>query len=399
MTHLTMPTELTPISPVKIQGDNIGLDLGSSNWPFVRQDGTTPLTATWDAGSFEIQALTFRSRATTGTAPFTVDSTTLVANLNAAQVDGLHVATSGGALADMSAANTWSANQLFFQNIEIQFDSSAQFISAAGSSILRLNAAAQLELGIAGTVQVFLLNGSFEPVTTDDIDLGSSGRKFKAGFFSGEVLANTFQSDVATGTAPFTVASTTEVANLRAASAATATSATNADDSDTVDGLHVATSGGALADMSAENSWSNHQTFVVGKELRFVDSNSFIKSIATSQLVVNSGAILFFQIAATTKLLVTSASMVGTVFFQTPNFISTVAIGTKPYACTSTDLNTNLNADQVDGKDAADLNPATTKGDLILQDASATVRLPVGTNGQVLTADSTEASGVKWVTP
>ncbi|MCH8854547.1 MAG: hypothetical protein IID41_18120 [Planctomycetes bacterium] len=76
-----------------------------------------------------------------------------------------------------------------------------------------------------------------------------------------------------------------------------------------------------------------------------------------------------------------------------------MSIGTPPIEVTSTDVCANLNADQVDGKDAADLNPATTKGDLILQDASATVRLPVGTNGQVLTADSTEASGVKWVTP
>lgn len=36
-----------------------------------------------------------------------------------------------------------------------------------------------------------------------------------------------------------------------------------------------------------------------------------------------------------------------------PNFISNVAIGTQPYACTSTTVNTNLNADQVDGKHEA----------------------------------------------
>jgi hypothetical protein len=39
----------------------------------------------------------------------------------------------------------------------------------------------------------------------------------------------------------------------------------------------------------------------------------------------------------------------------------------------------------------------TTKGDLIAATASATVsRLGVGTNGQVLTADSTAATGLKW---
>jgi hypothetical protein len=39
---------------------------------------------------------------------------------------------------------------------------------------------------------------------------------------------------------------------------------------------------------------------------------------------------------------------------------------------------------------------ATTKGDLLVRGASALGRVAVGTNDQVLTADSTEASGVKW---
>lgn len=42
------------------------------------------------------------------------------------------------------------------------------------------------------------------------------------------------------------------------------------------------------------------------------------------------------------------------------------------------------------------LSPTTTKGDLIVRGASANARLPVGTNGQVLIADSAEATGVKW---
>jgi hypothetical protein len=42
------------------------------------------------------------------------------------------------------------------------------------------------------------------------------------------------------------------------------------------------------------------------------------------------------------------------------------------------------------------LAPTTTKGDLIGHNGTANVRVPVGTNGHVLTADSAEASGVKW---
>ena len=42
------------------------------------------------------------------------------------------------------------------------------------------------------------------------------------------------------------------------------------------------------------------------------------------------------------------------------------------------------------------LAPSTTKGDLTVHNATDNIREPVGTNGQVLTADSAQASGVKW---
>lgn len=46
------------------------------------------------------------------------------------------------------------------------------------------------------------------------------------------------------------------------------------------------------------------------------------------------------------------------------------------------------------------LSTYTTKGDILAATGAATaIRLGVGTNGQVLTADSAQASGVKWAVP
>lgn len=42
------------------------------------------------------------------------------------------------------------------------------------------------------------------------------------------------------------------------------------------------------------------------------------------------------------------------------------------------------------------ISPATTKGDIVVANGTNNVRIAVGTNGQVLTADSTQTAGVKW---
>jgi hypothetical protein len=60
-------------------------------------DGTVPLTANWDVGAFTIRALGFVSDVATGTAPFTVASTTEVANLHAATATLATTATTANA--------------------------------------------------------------------------------------------------------------------------------------------------------------------------------------------------------------------------------------------------------------------------------------------------------------
>lgn len=48
---------------------------------------------------------------------------------------------------------------------------------------------------------------------------------------------------------------------------------------------------------------------------------------------------------------------------------------------------------------ASNYNPLTTKGDILGFTGSVLTRIPVGTDGQYLTADSTQTEGVTWTTP
>ena len=77
-------------------------------------DGSVPLTANWDVGAFTITALTFVSDVVTGTAPFTVASTTVVANLNADTVDGIE----GAELIQRDGSVDFTGKQLFTSAVQ-----------------------------------------------------------------------------------------------------------------------------------------------------------------------------------------------------------------------------------------------------------------------------------------
>lgn len=48
---------------------------------------------------------------------------------------------------------------------------------------------------------------------------------------------------------------------------------------------------------------------------------------------------------------------------------------------------------------SAGSNPLTTKGDLMAHDGAVSTRVPVGADGEVLTADSGDADGISWQAP
>ncbi len=173
------------------------------------KDGTVPLTAAWDAGSFQIRAETFQSDVATGTAPFTVASSTVVTNLNADTVDGIQgsvILVSGGTV---PLTADWDAGAFEIRALTFESDvatGTAPFTIASTTVVTNLNADkldGQDGSYYAVAANVLLKDGTV-PLTA----------AWDAGSF--QIRAETFQSDIATGTAPFTVASTTVVTNLNA---------------------------------------------------------------------------------------------------------------------------------------------------------------------------------------
>ena len=57
------------------------------------------------------------------------------------------------------------------------------------------------------------------------------------------------------------------------------------------------------------------------------------------------------------------------------------------------------NGDWSTGAVASITSPGPSKGDIIVHNGSSNTHFPVGTNGQVLTVDSAQTMGLKWVNP
>ena len=223
-----------------------------------------------------------------------------------------------------------------------------------------------------------------------------------------ELRAQTFQSDIATGTAPFIVASTTVVTNLNA---------------DTVDGANAADFLKKDASVALTASW-DVGTYTV-TALRFVSdqgTGTAPFTVASTTVVTNlnadtldaqhapTGTIVGTSdtqtltnktltapdinggtVDAITSLTVANAVDIGAYSLTASVLISDIAIGTAPLTITSTTLVSNLNADKLDSQEGSyylDLANHTitsiAQGDIFFRGASAIQRLGVGTSGQYL---------------
>lgn len=112
--------------------------------------------------------------------------------------------------------------------------------------------------------------------------------------------------------------------------------------------------------------------------------NGTINTSGTLNIDVGTTTGKIVQVAASNKLpVIDGSNLTG---LTAANISGTVAIGNG-----GTGQST-----KAAGFDA--LSPTTTKGDVIVSNGTNNVRLAVGSNNQVLQADSAQASGVKWAT-
>ena len=105
--------------------------------------------------------------------------------------------------------------------------------------------------------------------------------------------------------------------------------------------------------------------------------------------VSQTASLVEFQNSSATVL----AKVSGTGVITSPNFVSTIATGTAPIAVTSTTVNTNLNADLLDGNHAAAFQVAAIKGGgTLTAGTTTTVTIAGATASSVILIQSTSAA-------
>jgi hypothetical protein len=180
----------------------------------------------------------------------------------------------------------------------------------------------------------------------------------------------TVTSTIATGTEPFTVASTTPVTNLSiGGNAATATNVAYSGLTGTVPTWNQNTTGSAATLTTARGIYGNN-----------FDGSAALTQIIASTYGGTGNGFTKFSGATTAEKTYTLPDATTTIL--TTNSAVTIGQGGTGQS----------------GKTAAfdALSPTTTKGDLIVNNGTNNIRIPVGADTYVLTADSTQASGLTW---
>ena len=169
----------------------------------------------------KVVASTLESNVTTGTAPFVVASTTVVANLNANALQGNTPSQSATAnsITQRNADGNITANFYIGNGSQLTgISASAGFPLANGNSNINAPAAnGNINISVGGTANVLITTATGVNVTGT---LNATGNANVNNLGTAQVLATAnvtapqLISNVSTGTAPLVVTSTTVVANL-----------------------------------------------------------------------------------------------------------------------------------------------------------------------------------------
>ena len=150
----------------------------------LRVDGSLALSANWDAGGYEIRSSTFESDVSTGTAPLTIASTTLVANLNADKLD------SQEGTYYLAAAN-------FTGTLAVNQGGTGAATFTDGGVLLGSGTGAITATAVLGDGVILIGDASGDPTT---LDVGSSTAitilgTVATGVWNGTAVANAYVAD------------------------------------------------------------------------------------------------------------------------------------------------------------------------------------------------------------
>jgi len=201
------------------------IDEDASFSDYLLADGTRELSANWDAGSYQIQAETFRSDVTTGTAPFTVASTTKVTNLNADLLDGQTGAYYAVASTGVTAAAALTDNRI------VRGDAASLAVQTSGITLDDSNNVSGMGTLSCGAITSSALTSGRIPIAGvsgllgDDSDLTFSGDTLTAtkigafeaagaiNFASQNMTNVDIDSGTIDGITSFTVANSIDIGN------------------------------------------------------------------------------------------------------------------------------------------------------------------------------------------
>jgi hypothetical protein len=371
-------------------GANIAGTLSASGNANVGNIGTTQVFA-----NANITTPQFISNIATGNAPLTVVSTTRVTNLNVAyanvsdygvvttQNTGIYypVFVNASATANYAhASNTlFSANLANGALIATTFVGALSGAATSATTAGTVTTAAQPNITSVGTLSSLTVTG-----TTTSGNFATAGN----------ITASFLVSNVATGTAPFTVLSTTQVANLSVATAGTAsTVTTNAQPNITSVGTLVNTTMGSSNSLSGGNLVSASYltgTLTTAAQPNITSTGTLASLSATGNINGANIIATSYHIRSVATAITAAGSTQGTATALTKeiNVVSTVTAGANgvvlPTAVAGMALTiTNTSAN------ALSVYPATT-GIINSLAANASFSQPAGATLQFIATTTTQ---------